>query len=237
MKLNQTMKSTMSLAAAMGTLALATSANAAVLELFSGSYTDSNGATDPVVTTATDTGNWLDGYDDATDVGTLYFSFDVTVDNNAGETGTGGFYAGLEFIGTLDNLSIGNNWGSTQWGGYSFSGDFNLQPATEIISGSSATIAGMIVLGAGADDDTVTLWLNPIAGAEVDQPASITTNLSGADTPFSTVQVRSGNGDGQSTYSNIVFATEFSDVVSIPEPSSLALAALGGLALILRRRK
>jgi hypothetical protein len=26
-------------------------------------------------------------------------------------------------------------------------------------------------------------------------------------------------------------------VVSIPEPSSLALAALGGLALILRRRK
>ena len=77
----------------------------------------------------------------------------------------------------------------------------------------------------------------PIAGAEVDQPASITTNLSGADTPFSTLQVRSGHGTGQSTYSNIVFATEFSDVVSIPEPSSLALAALGGLALILRRRK
>ena len=241
MKMNKTMKSTMSLAAAMGTLALATSANAAVLELFSGPFTSTGGTAVTVVTTADDAGNWLDGYDDATDVGTIYFSFDVTVDNNVGETGTGGFYAGLEFIGPAgEDLAIGNNWFSTQWGGYSFSGEFNLQPGdatTEIINGSSATIAGRIVLGAGANDDTVTLWLNPIAGAEVDQPVSITTNLIGADTPFDFLQVRSGNGTGQSTYSNIVFATEFSDVVSIPEPSSLALAALGGLALILRRRK
>jgi hypothetical protein len=238
MKMNKTMKSTMSLAAAMGTLALATSANAAVLELFAGPVTSTGGAAVTVVTTATDTGNWLDGYDDATDVGTLYFSFDVTVDNNNGDTTA--FYAGLEFIGPDGDLSIGNNFASTQWGGYNFSGNFELQPddaTTEIISGSSARIAGKIVLGAGANDDTVTLWFNPIAGAEVDQPASIMTNLSGADTPFSSLQVRSGVGTGQSTYSNIVFATEFSDVNSIPEPSSLALAALGGLALILRRRK
>jgi hypothetical protein len=240
MKLNQQIKSTMSLAAAIGTLALATSANAAVLELFSGPFTSTGGAAVTVVTTATDTGNWLDGYDDATDAGTLYFSFDVTVDNNAGETGGGGFFAGLQFLGTGEDLAIGNHWLSTQWGGYNFSGNFELQPddaTTEIISGSSARIAGKIVLGAGANDDTVTLWFNPIAGAEVDQPASIMTNLSGADTPFSSLQVRSGVGTGQSTYSNIVFATEFSDVNSIPEPSSLALAALGGLALILRRRK
>jgi|TARA_B110000879_G_scaffold166068_1_gene214611 hypothetical protein len=218
----KSLKDTLALAATCA-MTLGTAAHGTVLEAFPGPFTDNATTADPVIVdTATATGNWLDGYDDATDVGTLYFSFEVTVDNNAGETGAGGFFAGLEFIGVGEDLSIGNWWQSTQWGGYRFSGDFNLQPddaTTEITSGSSATIAGKIVLGAGLDDDTVTLWLNPTAGAEVDQPASITTFLSGADTPFDTLQVRSGNStppatsDGQSTYSNIVFATEFSDVV------------------------
>ena len=196
-------------------------ASGGVLQVIPGPFTDDASTAEPIVVdTSTDTGNWLDDYDDATDVGTLYFSFEVTVDDNAGEAGGGGFFLGLEFLGPGENLSIGNHWISTQWGGYRFSGDYELQPddaTTEITSGSSATIAGKIVLGAGDNDDTVTLWFNPIAGAEGAQPASITTVLSGADTPFNKLQVRSGNGTGQSTLSNIVFGTEFSDVVDAGE--------------------
>ncbi len=196
---------------------LGTAAHGTVLEAFPGPFTDNATTASPIVVdTGTAAGDWLDGYDDAADVGTLYFSLDITVDNHAGESGGGGFFAGLEFLGPGEDLALGNFWASTQWGGYKFGGDFELQPddaTTEITNGSSATIAGKIVLGAGANDDTVTLWLNPTANAEVDQPASITTNLSGADTPFDVLQVRSGNTTGQSTYSNIVFATKFSDLV------------------------
>ncbi|MBT8044701.1 MAG: PEP-CTERM sorting domain-containing protein [Verrucomicrobiae bacterium] len=190
-----------------------------------------------IVDTTNDTGNWIDNYNDSADSGTLYYSFDITIDNNVGETGGGGFFTALQlYDGDSERIAIGNNWRSVNWS-YFGGGDGDLNGPVPYLIGQTVNIAARVDFNAGAND-SITIWLNPVAGvAEGSQALSATTSVSDRNAQFNNIRLRAGNGTGATTFNNIIFATEFADVVAVPEPSSTALLCLGGLALILRRRR
>ena len=90
------------------------------------------------------------------------------------------------------------------------------------------------VLGYDRDTGTATLWLDP-ANIGSTSIATSTTN----STDVTTFYLReSGSSINETTsIDNLFVGTAFTDVVPVPEPSSTALLGLGGLALIMRRRK
>jgi hypothetical protein len=217
------------------------SVSAAVLQSFGEATVGGTfGGSLTIVDTTNDTGDWIDNYNGSTDSGTLYYSFDITIDNNAGETGGGGFFTALQlYSGGSEKLGIGNDWNSLNWAYFAGPGDDgNLTGPVPYVLGETVNIAVRVDFNASANDN-FTLWLNPVAGvAEGSQAAAITTSITDRDGQFDNVRLRAGNGlDAITTFDNIIFATEFADVVAVPEPSSAALIGLAGLALILRRRR
>lgn len=209
------------------------SVSAAVLQSF-GEETVSGTST--IVDTTNDTGDWIDNYKDSTDSGTLYYSFDITIDNNAGETGGGGFFTALQLYSVnSERLGVGNYWSSLNWG-YFGGGDGDLTGPVPYVVGQTVNIAVRVDFNASANDN-FTIWLNPVAGvAEGSQAAALTTSTTDRNGQFDNVRLRAGNGSAATTFDNIIFATEFADVVAVPEPSTALLGGLGALLLLRRRR-
>ncbi|MGJ8656623.1 MAG: PEP-CTERM sorting domain-containing protein [Akkermansiaceae bacterium] len=90
-------------------------------------------------------------------------------------------------------------------------------------------------LSSTAASDSATVWMNPTTGTAGD-PASGGVTVSGFDITFDTIALARFAGDG-TTWDELRVGDTFLDVTPVPEPSSTALLGLGGLALILRRRK
>ena len=105
--------------------------------------------------------------------------------------------------------------------------------------------AGSVALGPGvnfvvtrfnfvAGNDTIDVWVNPTA-ADLTGPAD--GQLTGAEFDFDHVAISTFGNFATGTLDEIRIGTELTDVALVPEPSSTALLGLGGLALILRRRR
>lgn len=197
-------------------LALAAGASAAVYQSFTGPFVISGGgAGTTIVDTTTDTGNWIDNYKDATDSGALYYAWDWTVNNNAGETGGGGFFGGLQlYEGGTERLGVGNAWTSTNIGTFAYS-EVNLNPTTAANSGTGTVRLAVQVDYLASTNDQVKVWLNPVAGVGITQAPTITTSLSGASALFDNIHLRTGNDPAQTTFANISFGQNFSDVVGV----------------------
>ena len=194
MKINKQMKTTMSLASAMGSLALATSANAAVISVSDYVISTGVGVLDPNTgTTFGDSGNQLND-----NVTSTSGSNTVGWDYNSGTDRP------------LTTFDLGSAW--------------DVQTIDIYTRTSNGTITS-IDISVSLDDSTYSTVTNyafsaPTASLDVSlldnaRYVRVTTY----STDWSMISEVDFNGD------------------AVPEPTTTALLGLGGLALILRRRK
>ena len=197
MKINKSMKSTMSLAVAMGSLALAaTSANAAVISVSDYVISTGVGVLDP--NTGTTFG----------DIGGVQLNDDVTNTATASNTVGWDYNSGTDR--PLTTFDLGSAW--------------DVQTIDIYTRTSNGTITS-IDISVSLDDSTYSTVTNyafsaPTASLDVSlldnaRYVRVTTY----STDWSMISEVDFNGD------------------AVPEPTTTALLGLGGLALILRRRK
>ena len=168
---------------------------------------------DPELTTASGGGADLVRIDESNDSddwitsvnssgGTIYIGFDWTVTNNAGETGGGGFYGGLElYEGGAERLLIGNDWSSTNYalGGPGFSevSSISYEVGTPV---RLVCKLEMVVDG----NDSASLFVNQESEGTPD--ASLSRNYN-----FTRLVHRTGNNSGESNLENLIIATTYAD--------------------------
>ena len=177
-------------------------------------------------------------------VGTLYLSWLYQDGNQAGNAGT--LYQTLDlYAGNNSNGPRAFNAGLTTNGGQTGNQyDFGVNEAytstgVNVDSGVHLFVAEFN-LSATAGQDSVTVWLDPTLGAGA--PSGGTT-VSGQDITFDHLSISdyasNGSIGNSGAWSDIRFGTTFNSVTiaPVPEPSTVAVASLGGLALLFLRKR
>ena len=212
-----------SLCTAAVSLALLSGSTAAVLQTSAADYTTNNAV---IVDTSNDTGNWITT---ANAGGTYYFGFDFTVAN----IGTNSFdLAGLAFRdGTSNRNVIGFTATTAQFSHASNGGGVIERAGTIVLDTTYRLVARVTFNAATGTDDNLALFVDQ---ATEGTPLLSTTNST--LTSFDNLIFRE-ESNSEATLGNLIVATTYAEAAAVPEPSSTALLGLGGLALILRRRR
>lgn len=166
---------------------------------------------------------------------TLYAGFDVTVTGGAGpvyfahfmEDGTT-FYGGRIFVTS-----------PTSGGDFAFglSGTSTLNQTWASDSAFGTTYR--LVVSYDYDSGAAQLWVNPT----LESDPSITAANGFASDPFDSFALREASNSSTEAIDNLTLATSFQEAltgVAVPEPSTMAVVALGGFALLslaCKRRK
>lgn len=209
------------------------SSHGAIIQTVAGpNVATGGGVGNTLIDDTTDTGDWITGLNGG---GTMYIGFDWTVDDNDFETGTGGFFGGMGFFnGTTaagERALVGNDWVSLNFA-VARPGAESASAIPYVIGTSARLVVKITVTDGGVDDDILELFVNQNSEGIADASASYTLD------DFTQITHRAGNGFGQTTLSNLIVADDFASAAAVvPEPSSSFMFALGGAALILRRRK
>jgi hypothetical protein len=174
--------------------------------------------------------------------GVLYAGFDMTVSETDLPTSASGANPYFAHFGELTSGATSNfvsrvflysgtgantfNIGISRGSG---TGATTTNYPTELTAGTTYRVVHAYDL----DNNVATLWVDP-----VDASSTNVTNNSGTLDPaalnFFMFRI-AGSSDGDKTVDNLVVSTSFAEVV--PEPGSLAVLALGGLAVLARRQR
>ena len=230
------MKTTMSLAAAMGTLALATSANAAVIYGFTSvddlDYTNVVGAW-----------NFADGIGDGVTTTTVQGVGFVGIEND-------GTVGNLTVGGLLSGGSSGGIGGATISSGGTGTDQTNLTAIVRnFLNGQQGTSDLTLDITGLASNTYKVQYIWSVGGgstrefivnAEGSALGTFSTSSNGPNLLTEQIAVTDGTlnirveegstGDNRRMLSGLIIST-------VPEPSTTALLGLGGFALIFRRRK
>jgi hypothetical protein len=199
-------------------------------------YSGTNDPSTPMVSGGAiilDRGNSDDVYREGSasqiDSGTIYYSFDMTMNTKPATSSDGYYLAGLgRGTTTLRDRLYVTTAGAAE-GDYFQIGVGNNSMGVKWASDLSLSTTYRIVVGSNLGTDQTTLWIDP------ENESSTSVSVIDADTyAIQGLQFRQDTGIGISEIDNARLATTFSE--AIPEPSTLTLVAVIGLVAILRRK-
>jgi hypothetical protein len=173
--------------------------------------------------------------------GNVYVTFQMTFSNatNPGDLDITSSFGG--FAHAVADL-FGQNWEQSTIGVTYYDGRNDIA-STTITPGTPITMVAKYELNAaGVDGDTIKYWVNPTLGTGTEGTPDDADPLRiwiPASVGSSDLQFRMGNSSENAIeFADVtIYADGDSPFAVVPEPSSTALLGLGGLALILRRRK
>ena len=189
----------------------------------SGTGTSITVTTGVATTTAAHNGNFRSLTNNLGSSGELWVSIDMG--DSAGTT-----YGGLSFFnGTAEPLYIGMQGGTWRLALPSTTG-----PDSGVSFSGFKTGVAKITLGAGATG-TVSLWVGDNAIDVVDVSGDADTTVTGfALTGADKIRLQGGAGI---SFDNLIMGDTYQDVGAVPEPATMSLLALGGIAMLRRRKK
>ena len=208
-----------------------------------------SGNTSISVTTSTvlATNNLLD------DDGELWFSMMISKASSGGSNEKGAFAFGTGALSGAFNGErmsgygvgfrlVGNSANVGTWNGTTGVGNVNGSYGSGLSLGTlpaTILIVGKIEWGATAGDDEMITLYNPSTIDLGTLGTGVSRTVSGFDqTAINTISMTQRSSGGDIIYDEIRFGASQVDVLpTVPEPATTALLGLGGLALIIRRRK
>jgi MYXO-CTERM domain-containing protein len=159
---------------------------------------------------------------------TWYAGFDVAVSGGTTTVYFAHFLQGTSNFGS--RIYVTNS--AVLGGDFSFGIGSAASPAATWASPLTFNTTYRLLVSYEYDTGVGRLWINPTQ--ESDTSISAPGFASNAMIAFA---FRQAGGNSVQTIDNLVVGTSFNDVLTIPEPSSLALGALGFAALVAARRR
>jgi hypothetical protein len=162
---------------------------------------------------------------------TFYFSCRIKADSNTALSGRIAFADGMT---DSDNAQAGFNWSHYFLNGPGNSGYEG--PGDQFFGGDYVTIVGRLS-NYTTSTSTIEMWVNP-TGVETAAYYFSDTSSGTALTKVDHVLLKSSEAMDSNTisYDDIRIGTEWGDV-AVPEPATMSLLGLGGLGVLLRRKR